>query len=141
MQTFRGLKPSLGPARSCLHGVHLAPRASSRVAALDLDSTLIKSAHARPRGEKRATKTTNGPEWEWWRNAVPQKLKEADDSGYVACSSSNHGSGTDSPLTVQVLYRADLESESQVGGAYRLEEKDPPNRCCRACPPQRQIDL
>ncbi|KAI9438510.1 polynucleotide kinase 3 phosphatase-domain-containing protein [Lactarius indigo] len=82
-QAFRWLTPSLGPARSCLHGVHLAPRASSRVAAFDLDSTLIKFVRTGSKGNKRATKaaTTNSPEWEWWKAVVPQMLNEAHDSG------------------------------------------------------------
>lgn len=94
-QAFRWLTPSLGPARSCLHGVHLAPRACSRVAAFDLDGTLIKSAYAVVRAgsksDKRVTKktATNGPEWEWWKTVVPQKLKEAHDSGYSIVLISN----------------------------------------------------
>lgn len=91
VQAFRWLTPSLGPTRSCLHGVHLAPSASSRVAAFDLDSTLIKFARARSKGDKkRATKTTtNGLEWEWWKAVVPQKLKEVHDSGYSIVVISN----------------------------------------------------
>ncbi|KAH9061190.1 polynucleotide kinase 3 phosphatase-domain-containing protein [Lactarius vividus] len=89
VQAFRWLTPSLGPARSCLHGVHLAPRASLRVAAFDLDSTLIKFVRTGSKGNKRATTTTNGPEWEWWKAVVPQKLKEALDSGYSVVVISN----------------------------------------------------
>ncbi|KAH9029373.1 polynucleotide kinase 3 phosphatase-domain-containing protein [Lactarius hengduanensis] len=91
-QAFRWLTPSLGPARSCLHGVHLAPRASLRVAAFDLDSTLIKFVRTGSKGNKRAAKTTsttNGPEWEWWKAVVPQKLKEVHDSGYSVVLISN----------------------------------------------------
>jgi hypothetical protein len=88
---FRWLTPSLGPTRSCLHGVHLAPAASERVAAFDLDGTVIKSqfiqvGRAGSKGGasvgKRTMKgQTGGLEWEWWRAVVPQKLKEAHDSG------------------------------------------------------------
>ncbi|KAH9026819.1 polynucleotide kinase 3 phosphatase-domain-containing protein [Lactarius pseudohatsudake] len=91
-QAFRWLTPSLGPARSCLHGVHLAPRASLRVAAFDLDSTLIKFVRTGSKGNKRAAKTTsttNGPEWEWWKAVVPQMLKETHDSGYSVVLISN----------------------------------------------------
>ncbi|KAH9994624.1 polynucleotide kinase 3 phosphatase-domain-containing protein [Russula vinacea] len=70
---FRWLKPSLGSSRSCLHGVHLAPTASERVAAFDLDGT----------------RQANGLEWEWWRAVVPQKLKEAHDSGFSVVLMSN----------------------------------------------------
>lgn len=88
-QAFRWLTPSLGPTRSCLHGVHLAPSASERVAAFDLDSTLIKFvSRARSKGDKKrvTTTTTNGLEWEWWKAVVPQKLKEVHDSGCVSIS-------------------------------------------------------
>jgi hypothetical protein len=90
---FRWLTPSLGATRSCLHGVHLAPTASSRVAAFDLDGTLIKSqfiqvGRAGPKGgasgSKRVMKRqASGLGWEWWRAVVPQMLKEARDSGCV----------------------------------------------------------
>jgi bifunctional polynucleotide phosphatase/kinase len=65
--------------------VHLAPCASSRVAAFDLDSTLIKFVS---KGDKKRAKT-NGLEWEWWKAVVPQKLKEVHDSGCVRRISSN----------------------------------------------------
>src|SRR6266850_2897010 len=88
---FRWLTPSLGPTRSCLHGVHLAPTASSRVAAFDLDGTVIKSQFIQvgragskggASGSKRVMKRqASGLGWEWWRAVVPQKLKEAHDSG------------------------------------------------------------
>lgn len=89
---FRWLTPPLGPARSCLHGVHLAPPTSARVAVFDLDGTVIKSSYIEVgsrrvgRGGKQQQhrvikRQTNGLEWEWWRAVVPQKLKEAHDSG------------------------------------------------------------
>jgi bifunctional polynucleotide phosphatase/kinase len=82
---FRWLTPSLGPTRSCLHGVHLAPTASERVAAFDLDGTIIKSNYiqvGRAGGKQRVMKRqANRLEWEWWRAVVPQKLKEVHDSG------------------------------------------------------------
>ena len=84
---FRWLSPSLGPTRSCLHGIHLAPTASERVAAFDLDGTVIKSDFiqvGRAGGKQRVMKKqTNKLEWEWWRAVVPQKLKEVHDSGYA----------------------------------------------------------
>lgn len=91
---FKWLTPLLGPTRSCLHGVHLAPTSSARVAAFDLDGTVIKSSYIEV-GSRRAggggkqqrrvvkKKQANGLEWEWWRTVVPQKLKEAHDSGYA----------------------------------------------------------
>jgi len=68
--------------------VHLAPRASSRVAAFDLDSTLIKFVRGGSRGNKKRA-TTNGLEWEWWKAVVPQKLTEVHDSGYSVVVISN----------------------------------------------------
>ena len=82
---FRWLTPSLGPTRSCLHGVHLTPTASERVAAFDLDGTIIRSNYiqaGRAGGKQRVMKRqVNRLEWEWWRAVVPQKLKEVHDSG------------------------------------------------------------
>jgi hypothetical protein len=40
---FCWLKPSLGPKRTCLHGVHLTPKSSPKVAMFDLDGTLTES--------------------------------------------------------------------------------------------------
>lgn len=99
---FRWLSPSLGPTRSCLHGVHLAPTTSARVAAFDLDGTVIKSSYIEVGWNRRAgggggkqqrrvmkKKQGNGLEWEWWRAVVPQKLKEAHDSGFSVVLISN----------------------------------------------------
>jgi len=94
---FNWLTPSLGPKRSCLHGIHLVPNASSRVAAFDLDGTVIKSSFiqlgrsgSKGGGGKRVMrKQANGLEWEWWRTVVPQKMKEAHDSGFSVVLISN----------------------------------------------------
>jgi len=159
---FKWLTPSLGPTRSCLHGVHLAPDASSRVAAFDLDGTVIKSSFiqlGRPGskggGSKRVMrKQANGLEWEWWRAVVPQKMKEAHDSGYALvlflltpfawfcpiphcnCVALSCPQGTEyNLLTPQAFHRVDLKPEPQTRGARGMEEKDSADRCCRACPP------
>ena len=74
--------------------MHLAPTTSARVAAFDLDGTVIKSSYIEVGWNKRGggggkqqrrvvKRQTNGLEWEWWRTVVPQKLKEAHDSGCV----------------------------------------------------------
>ncbi|KAF8504317.1 polynucleotide kinase 3 phosphatase-domain-containing protein [Russula emetica] len=92
---FRWLTPPLGPTRSCLHGVHLVPTTSARVAAFDLDGTVIKSSYIEVRaggGKQRRVikkKQANRLEWEWWRVVVPQKLKEAHDSGFSVVFVSN----------------------------------------------------
>ncbi|RDB21211.1 Bifunctional polynucleotide phosphatase/kinase [Hypsizygus marmoreus] len=78
---FRWLDP-LGPSRSCLHGINLSPRAAVKVAAFDLDGTLIKSEF----GNKGSP---TSPSWEWWRNLIPTKLKEVYDSGYSILIISN----------------------------------------------------
>ncbi|PPQ78163.1 hypothetical protein CVT25_015496 [Psilocybe cyanescens] len=79
---FQWLKP-LGPMGSCLHGVNLQPKASTKVAALDLDGTVIKSEFA--------TKSVAGKpsSWSWWRSFVPDKLKELHESGYAIVLISN----------------------------------------------------
>ncbi|KAF9052748.1 polynucleotide kinase 3 phosphatase-domain-containing protein [Panaeolus papilionaceus] len=77
--------PPLGSNRSCLHGVHLTPKASTRVAAFDLDGTLIKS-------ELRNSKGSDGkPVWEWWHSCVLNKLKEVHADGYAIVLISNQG--------------------------------------------------
>lgn len=64
---FQWLKP-LGTAGSCLHGINLQPKATTKVAALDLDGTVIKS-------DFKAT-------FEWWTSSIPDKLRELHQSGY-----------------------------------------------------------
>ncbi|PPQ63178.1 hypothetical protein CVT24_005723 [Panaeolus cyanescens] len=82
--SFTWLTP-LGPNRSCLHGIHLKPTASSKVAAFDLDGTIIKS-------ELRNSKGTDGkPLWEWWRPCVLEKIKEVYEEGYAIVLISNQG--------------------------------------------------
>ncbi|KAF8163100.1 polynucleotide kinase 3 phosphatase-domain-containing protein [Crassisporium funariophilum] len=80
--SFQWLKP-LGTKGSCLHGINLQPKASMKVAALDLDDTVIKSQF----GSKLAT--TGKPTWEWWRSSIPGKLKELHESGYALIIISN----------------------------------------------------
>jgi bifunctional polynucleotide phosphatase/kinase len=83
--------------RGCLHGIHLTPTASSRVAAFDLDGTVIKSQFIQVGtrkgskggsggGKRVMKKQANGLEWEWWKAVVPHKLKEVRDSGYAHLS-------------------------------------------------------
>ncbi|KAF8964079.1 polynucleotide kinase 3 phosphatase-domain-containing protein [Flammula alnicola] len=80
---FQWLTP-LGPKGSCLHGINLQPKATTKVAALDLDGTVIKSAFG--------TKLVNSkPSWEWWRSFVPDKLKELHESGFALVLISNQG--------------------------------------------------
>jgi bifunctional polynucleotide phosphatase/kinase len=72
---FQWLSP-LGSNGSCLHGVNLNPKSSSKVAIFDLDGTLIKSEfHNKPVDGK--------PGWEWWKLNIPSKLAELHTSGYA----------------------------------------------------------
>jgi hypothetical protein len=71
--TFQWFSP-LGPNRSCLHGINLHPKASHKVAAFDLDGTIINSA-------LRGKVVDGKPVWEWWRSFVPDRLKSLVDEG------------------------------------------------------------
>lgn len=74
---FRWL-PSLGEKKTCLHGVHLDPTPSSRVAAFDLDGCLIQSSFGNGvKGKSKAPQPVK-----WWRSVVPTKLNEAYLAGY-----------------------------------------------------------
>ncbi|KAJ2920926.1 hypothetical protein H1R20_g16166, partial [Candolleomyces eurysporus] len=73
---FRWLPP-LGPTGSCLHAVNQAPASTTKVAALDLDGTLIKA-------DLRHT-----ADWQWWSPVVPKKLRELHEQGYSIVIISN----------------------------------------------------
>ncbi|KAF5386673.1 hypothetical protein D9615_001745 [Tricholomella constricta] len=83
--SFKWLDP-LGPTRSCLHGLNLSPKASAKVAAFDLDGTLIKSDFGYA---KKPSTTSTSLSWEWWRASIPAILKEVVDSGYTVIIISN----------------------------------------------------
>ncbi|KAF8212218.1 polynucleotide kinase 3 phosphatase-domain-containing protein [Mycena galopus ATCC 62051] len=76
--SLRWLK-SLGPTGSCLHGVNLTPLSSTKVAAFDLDGTVIQSE-----GFKAPPLT-----WHWWHTCVAAKLTEASNGGYAVVLISN----------------------------------------------------
>ncbi|ETW85637.1 hypothetical protein HETIRDRAFT_470728 [Heterobasidion irregulare TC 32-1] len=78
--SFQWLAP-LGPKRTCLHGVNLSPRASTTVAAFDLDGTLLQSHIFK--------KKKSPSEWKWWKDVVPKKLKEVHNSGSAVVLISN----------------------------------------------------
>ncbi|KAI0693882.1 PNK3P-domain-containing protein [Cytidiella melzeri] len=75
---FRWIVPSIGPTKSCLHGIHLEPTLTSKVAAFDLDGCLIESTFRN--GKK--VKSDAIPSFAWWRPAVPKKLQKLHDDGY-----------------------------------------------------------
>lgn len=70
---FQWLK-TIGPKRSCLHGTNLAPPCFPKVAALDLDDTIIKY-------DRKNHKKDTALQWEWWKNAVPSKLQTLHEEG------------------------------------------------------------
>ncbi|KAF5372986.1 hypothetical protein D9758_001788 [Tetrapyrgos nigripes] len=72
--SFQWQKP-LGVHGTCLHGVNLSPISSNKVAAFDLDGTLIKNL--------------KGSLWEWWREMVPSRLKELHNEGFSIIIISN----------------------------------------------------
>ena len=70
---FRWKKPNLGPHKTLLHGVNLEPKTSPKIAAFDLDDTLIRST---------SPNATDG-KWKWWTAQIPVKLKELYEDGYA----------------------------------------------------------
>ncbi|KAF7303006.1 hypothetical protein MKEN_01263500 [Mycena kentingensis (nom. inval.)] len=70
---FRWIRPL---ETTCLRGVNLAPKSSPKVAAFDLDGTIIASTPWDPK--------QRGPklEWQWFDASVPRKLAEAVEAGY-----------------------------------------------------------
>lgn len=70
---FTWKKPNLGPNKTLLYGVNLEPKTSSKIAAFDLDDTLIRSS---------SPSATDG-KWKWWTSQIPAKLKELHEDGYA----------------------------------------------------------
>nr|GAT47436.1 predicted protein [Mycena chlorophos] len=81
---FRWESP-FGATKSCLHGVNLEPKSSPKVAALDLDGTVI-------------VQSFNGVDFRWWNKCVPGKLAELSKEGYSIVFFSNQA-GLKSDLT------------------------------------------
>ncbi|KAI6164364.1 polynucleotide kinase 3 phosphatase-domain-containing protein [Pisolithus thermaeus] len=88
LSPFQWLKPSLGPKRTCLHGINLSPPCLPKVAALDLDGTVIKSNH-KNRGKGTAL------QWEWWRNVVPSRMRALHEEGHSIVLISNQALKSD----------------------------------------------
>ncbi|KIM72492.1 hypothetical protein PILCRDRAFT_16074 [Piloderma croceum F 1598] len=69
-----------GPNKTLLHGTNLNPKCSTKVAAFDLDGTIILGSFW--------SKETEG-QWKWWNPAVPSRLKALHDDGYSVVIVSN----------------------------------------------------
>ncbi|KAF9452796.1 PNK3P-domain-containing protein [Macrolepiota fuliginosa MF-IS2] len=72
---FRWLTP-LGKSKTCLNGINLQPKCGSKVAAFDLDGTIIKFL-------------AGDSDWEWWNPVVPTKLRDIAQEGYSIVFLSN----------------------------------------------------
>ncbi|KAF8609982.1 PNK3P-domain-containing protein [Ceratobasidium sp. AG-I] len=65
-----------GETKTCLHGVHLDPRPSTKVAFFDLDDTLVT--------RKSGKKFSDDPaDWKLWTPSVPERLKRALADGFA----------------------------------------------------------
>ncbi|KII89032.1 hypothetical protein PLICRDRAFT_593985 [Plicaturopsis crispa FD-325 SS-3] len=80
--SFQWLSP-LGPQRTCLHGINLTPKASPKIAAFDLDGTVIKSRIG-VKGVK-----YHPTEFHWFKPNVPAKLKQLHIAGFSLVLISN----------------------------------------------------
>ncbi|EJU05701.1 PNK3P-domain-containing protein [Dacryopinax primogenitus] len=67
--------PPLGERGTCQHGIHLTPPSRSKIAAFDLDGTLIE-----PKSGAKFAK--DHMDWRWWGLHVLKKVKEAHTTGY-----------------------------------------------------------
>lgn len=76
--SFRWIEPPLGQDRTCLHGINLSPKPSSKIAAFDLDGCLIQSSFGR-----KTKGLPPSPPYAWWRPVVPKRLQELHEEGYV----------------------------------------------------------
>ncbi|PLW30058.1 hypothetical protein PCANC_24007 [Puccinia coronata f. sp. avenae] len=84
-------------AGSCLHGVCGDPSPSSKIAAFDIDGTLIKVKS----GKKFPA---NADDWKLWANNIPKKLQGAHADGYAIVLLSNQNFKAPK-------YRKDFESK------------------------------
>ncbi|KAG0337073.1 hypothetical protein BG000_005843 [Podila horticola] len=69
---------------SCIVGEAFDPKAHSKVASYDLDSTLI-SVNGKHKWPK------NSDDWIWWAPGVPARLKEVSESGHALVVITNQG--------------------------------------------------
>jgi len=90
-QAFQWIQPApfLPTIRttSCLYGVNMEPALHAKVAAFDLDGTVIKSTFAKSKS------SGSKPPFEWWNKAVLPKLKELHENGYAIVLISNQNLG------------------------------------------------
>ncbi|EJD44027.1 PNK3P-domain-containing protein [Auricularia subglabra TFB-10046 SS5] len=65
----------VAPRVTILHGIHLSPPASPKVAAFDLDDTLIST-------KSKGRFSANAQDWQWWAPAVPTELARLAKEGF-----------------------------------------------------------
>ncbi|KIY63839.1 PNK3P-domain-containing protein [Cylindrobasidium torrendii FP15055 ss-10] len=80
--------PALGLDKTCLYGVNRSPLRTSKIAAFDLDGTLIKSTIGAGTSK---SKSSSSALFEWWHPSVPAKLRGAVEAGYTVVIVSNQG--------------------------------------------------
>ncbi|KAJ7651459.1 polynucleotide kinase 3 phosphatase-domain-containing protein [Mycena polygramma] len=78
-----------GPTGSCWHGVNNSPSSSTKVAAFDLDGTVIADLGFNKKLQ-----------WHWWNPCVPAKLAATAEEGYAIVLISNQA-GLKSPERVK----------------------------------------
>ncbi|KAJ3827702.1 polynucleotide kinase 3 phosphatase-domain-containing protein [Lentinula raphanica] len=88
---------ALGACGTCLYGTNLVPACSSKVAAFDLDGTLIKSSFGK--GAVKKAPKGSPPTWEWWREKVPDTLEKLNTEGYSIVIISNQAIKSTSLIT------------------------------------------
>lgn len=105
--TFQWL-PRLGKSKTCLHGVNLEPKPSTKVAAFDLDGCLIESSH----GTKKKKDST--PSFQWWRGSVPKKLKETLAEGYVTSLFTHAYTHPNSSFSIVIITNQALRGSTAI---------------------------
>ncbi|GJJ77730.1 bifunctional polynucleotide phosphatase/kinase [Entomortierella parvispora] len=86
---------------SFIIGQAYAPKAGPKVAAFDLDSTLI-SVNGKHKWPK------NADDWVWWNTSVPGRLKELADEGYILVIITNQN-GLDGKVEKQKEFKLKME--------------------------------
>jgi bifunctional polynucleotide phosphatase/kinase len=91
-----------------------ATQGKRRIAAFDLDSTLITSASGR-------TFSRDASDWKWWDSSVPGRLKELHAEGFLVAIISNQGgiSLKPDPKTVKSDQKRLADFKTKVTAVFR----------------------